>query len=485
MLAPLPSLEDYGVSPVTGFLPEETPLQRLPDPYYAKWESIVTNLQALLLSHRLRPTIDNMPILSTAKLKSEPEWRRAYVLLAFMLHAYIWGGDSPAEIIPQSISIPLLKISAHHELPPVATYSSLCLWNYKPIFPEEPADNIENITSLFTFTGSLDEQWFYLVSIAMESHGASTIPLMLNAIAAARQNNTQLVIECLRTFAQRIDEISDILQRMYENCDPHVFYHRIRPFLAGSRNMSDAGLPDGIIYDDGTASQTRHYYSGGSNAQSSLIQFFDIVLNVEHRPTGEKRHENPDREEPSSSPPGLDEGSSQAPPSKRHNFIMEMRSYMPGPHRRFLEHVASVANIRDYVLKHSADSALCAAYDSCLAVLRAMRDKHIQMVSRYIIIKAREARVHHDRSASSPRAAPGGSGKARAVNLARPVAATGGGEVVAPASGSGGGSKSLRGTGGTPLIPFLKQARDETGEPAVGLLVKELAKHGPARATRR
>ncbi|PGH09475.1 indoleamine 2,3-dioxygenase [Blastomyces parvus] len=480
MLAPLPSLEDYGLSPVTGFLPEEAPLQRLPDPYYAKWESIVSSLQALLLSHRLRPTIDNMPILSTANLNSEPEWRRAYVLLAFMLHAYVWGGDSPAEIIPKSISIPFLEISAHHELPPVATYSGLCLWNYKPIFPGEPADNIENITSLHTFTGSLDEQWFYLVSIAMESHGASTIPLMLNAIAAARQNNTQRVIECLRTFAQCIDEISDLLQRMYENCDPHVFYHRIRPFLAGSRNMSDAGLPDGIIYDDGTGSQTRHYYSGGSNAQSSLIQFFDIVLNIEHLPTGEKRTEKPDL---GSSPSSDDQGSSHAR-AKRHNFIMEMRSYMPGPHRRFLEHVASVANIRDYVLKHSSDSALCAAYDSCLAVLRAMRDKHIQMVSRYIIIKAREARMHQTRSAS-PRAAPGGHGKSRAVNLASPVTAAGDDEVVAPASASGSsGGKNLRGTGGTPLIPFLKQARDETGEPAVGLLVKELAMRGPPRAVR-
>lgn len=293
---------------------------------------------------------------------------------------------------------------------------------------------------------------------------------MLNAIAAARQNNTKVVIECLRTFAQRIDEISDILQRMYENCDPHVFYHRIRPFLAGSRNMSDAGLPDGIIYDDGTGSKTRHYYGGGSNAQSSLIQFFDIVLNIEHRPTGEKRSEKP---EISSS---LDEGSSQLP-DKRHNFIMEMRSYMPGPHRRFLEHVASVANLRDYVLEHSSDSALCAAYDSCLAMLRAMRDKHIQMVSRYIIIKAREARIHQGRSAS-PRAAPGASGKARAVNLAHPVAGNGS-AVVKPASGSS--SKSLRGTGGTALIPFLKQARDETGEPAVGLLVKELANNGPAK----
>lgn len=29
------------------------------------------------------------------------------------------------------------------------------------------------------------------------------------------------------------------------------------------------------------------------------------------------------------------------------------------------------------------------------------------------------------------------------------------------------GKKNLKGTGGTALIPFLKQARDETGEPAI------------------
>lgn len=98
MLPPIPVLADYGISPEHGFLPPTTPLQALPNPYYAKWESIVSNLQALLLSRRLRSTIDSLPVLSTSYLRTDAEWRRAYVVLIFMLHGYIWGGDIPAEV---------------------------------------------------------------------------------------------------------------------------------------------------------------------------------------------------------------------------------------------------------------------------------------------------------------------------------------------------------------------------------------------------
>jgi indoleamine 2,3-dioxygenase len=98
MLPPLPILSDYGISADYGFLPSDLPLERLPDPYYHKWEAIVANLQALILSKRLRGVVDRLNVLSTAGLEHEAEWRRAYMLLAFMAHAYIWGGDTPSEV---------------------------------------------------------------------------------------------------------------------------------------------------------------------------------------------------------------------------------------------------------------------------------------------------------------------------------------------------------------------------------------------------
>jgi indoleamine 2,3-dioxygenase len=98
MLPPIPILSDYGINPEYGFLPSELPLERLPDPYYNKWEAIVGNLQGLILSKRLRGVIDRLPVFSTIGLEHDAEWRRAYMMLSFMAHGYIWGGDKPSEV---------------------------------------------------------------------------------------------------------------------------------------------------------------------------------------------------------------------------------------------------------------------------------------------------------------------------------------------------------------------------------------------------
>ena len=98
MIPPIPLLEDYEISPHYGFLPMELPLEVLPDPYYNRWEAVIRNLQPLLLSRRLRGVIDRLPVLSTSRLQHSAEWRRAYHVLAFITHAYIWGGDKPEEV---------------------------------------------------------------------------------------------------------------------------------------------------------------------------------------------------------------------------------------------------------------------------------------------------------------------------------------------------------------------------------------------------
>jgi len=427
MHPPLPILSDYDVSPTNGFLPTLPPCSRLSDAYYAPWESLVASLQPLILTSRLRSVVDRLPLLTTAHLVDEPEWRRAYSILGFVVHAYVWGGETPADVIPPPLAIPFLETCAHLDLPPVATYAGLVLWNWKPLFSDEPIDSLENLATLHTLTGSLDESWFFLVSAAIEARGAPLLPLMLNAIRAARAGDIPAVTQALRLFAERIDDLSQMLARMVEHCDPHIFYHRIRPMLAGSKNMAEAGLPHGLLFDTGSPTDTYVQYSGGSNAQSSIIQFFDIVLGVQHAP----------------SQPG-------AP-----NFIRDMRAYMPGRHAAFLEYMESITNIRAVVLAHADNAPLRTAYDASLAMLRAFRDSHIQLVSRYIIVPSR-----------APSTSPNRAGPSKRLNLAHPSASPG---------------RKLRGTGGTALIPFLKQARDETGEPAIEDWARRLLSNGPGR----
>lgn len=97
MLPPLPRLRDYDVSPQNGFLPDEIPLDVLPE-YYRPWEVVARNFQNLLLAKRLRRVIDALPVLGTEFLRDEAEWRRAYSVLGFMAHGYIWGGERPADV---------------------------------------------------------------------------------------------------------------------------------------------------------------------------------------------------------------------------------------------------------------------------------------------------------------------------------------------------------------------------------------------------
>ncbi|EME50077.1 hypothetical protein DOTSEDRAFT_68814 [Dothistroma septosporum NZE10] len=442
----MPKPEDYGLSSKNGFLATEAPLERLPNDYYEPWENVMKNLQGLVLSKRLREVVDRMPILCTEHLIDQAQWQRAYSILAFITHAYVWGGDKPAARIPPPVTIPFMVACKRLELPPVATYAGLVLWNWKPIFDEERSDTLANLDMIHTFTGSLDEKWFYLISVAIEARAGPIIPLMLQAIEAAEKGDRAVVTECLKVFAERLDEFGAMLGRMYDQCDPYVFYHRIRPFLAGSKNMADAGLPNGVIFDNGGPINKQQYvqFSGGSNAQSSILQFFDIVLGVEHRPTGDKKVP-------------ITEQVGKKPEKPSANFIHEMRQYMPGPHAQFLRKVERIANIKTFVEEHSYDGALSLAFDACLAMLSAFRDRHIQIVSRYIIIqsaatkKSEKDKPHEEKS--------------KKVNLAHRTKS---------ASKDGEAKKDLKGTGGTSLIPFLRQARDETGEPAVDAWTRRL-----------
>ncbi|EOD50319.1 putative indoleamine -dioxygenase pyrrole protein [Neofusicoccum parvum UCRNP2] len=407
------NLSQYEVSHENAFLPDQLPLQRLSDPYYVEWESVIEALPDLLRSGELIPAINELPVLQTSRLTSEEEWRRAYMILAFFTHAYIWGGEKPSEILPPCVTVPFLEVSDHLGLPPTATYAALNLWNYKTVDPTIPLSVPENLRVLHSFTGTDDEAWFYLISVAIESRGAHTIPLMVQCMDAARRGDHWKVVQGLDALRVCINELGVILERMYERLDPQVFYFHIRPFLAGSKGMATAGLPRGVFYDEGDGKGEWRQYSGGSNAQSSLIQFFDIILGVQHYSGGELI---------------------------KNSFIEEMRFYMPGSHRRFLQYLGRAANIREYALNPSTENTVLEAYNAAVAALAAFRDKHIQIVTRYIIMPSRM--------------------KAQQTNTVNIASAS------SIKDGEDKADKKLYGTGGTALIPFLKQTRDETKKAA-------------------
>ena len=416
------------------FLPQERPSKHLKDPYYEPWELVAQHLPELIREDRIRPAIDALPVLSTERLRSEADWRRAYVILGFLTHAYVWGGDQPSEvsharifiveaclltflkILPAQITVPFLTISSHLELPPVLTYAACVLWNFTS--PNDDFSQIEDLETLITFTGTESESWFYLISVAMEAKASRIIQTMMEALSSVKSRDYDAVADSLIELKHCIQQVAAILDRMYERCDPMTFYHHIRPFLAGSKNMEASGLPRGVFYDEGDGNGAWRQLRGGSNGQSSLIQFFDVILGVEHHGHGSKA--------PS--------------PSGEKSYHEEVRDYMPGPHSRFLTHLARLGSIRELAMTEPTceeQVALRNAYAAATDALAEFRNRHIQIVTRYIILPSKQP----------------WSGNTKKKNLASASSERAAGSTQSP---------ELTGTGGTMLVPFLKQARDET-----------------------
>ncbi|KAL1915628.1 uncharacterized protein VTP21DRAFT_6387 [Calcarisporiella thermophila] len=508
-------LQDFDISPRTGFLPEEPPLQRLPDPYYEPWENVVNELTHLLLAGRLREKVLKLPILDISRLGSEREYQRAFVILSMLGHAYVWGKhELVCEILPASLAIPWVKIADHLNMCPVVCHAAVVLWNWRLIFPEDPI-NLSNLATLHTYTGSTDESWFYLVTTAIEATGAPALQAIVDAIDAANGEHTEKVINCLQEIREALVRMTETILRMYERCDPYFFYWKLRPYLAGWENMAEAGLPYGLIYEgitwkphengkedggennpngkqeeDEEAFLKRYRrYAGGSAAQSALIHALDIALGVEHYPTGERPNYPNKSPAPNDRYNALND-STESKVTHGNNFIERMRQYMPGPHRRFLERLRQVSNIRAFV-ERSDCSKLRAAYNECLQQLRVFRDKHVQMVTLYIVIQSRRGpsishggfAIAHGTEAAKQNVAPplptsdgleadeqGKQSKSASQhNFLYPqtVLSTSPPSTQQPPSLARRLSASasiIRGTGGTNVIPFLQQARDETSE---------------------
>nr|BAM84044.1 indoleamine 2,3-dioxygenase [Tolypocladium album] len=399
-------LESFGITR-NGFLPEGNPLEMLPDSYYEPWEAIAQNLPDFI-QHGIREAVTRLPLLSTERLCSDEEWRRAYVVLAYLSHAYIWAGEKPEEILPPQISVPFLRVSKHLELPPVLTYAAADLWNFSCVGVD--FTKLESLRTLCSFTGTETESWFVLISVAIEATAGGIITQILNALHHTHRKpmNYRVVTDAVEDLGHCIHSISELLDRMYERCDPMVFYHQVRPFLAGGKNMEAAGLPRGIFFDEGCGVGKWRQLRGGSNGQSSLIQLLDIAL-------------------------GIDHGTDAELAGARRSFHDEVRDYMPGPHRRFLSYANSLGSLRDIALLPCMtveQHRLRCAYSVATKELGILRNKHLQIVAKYIILPSK-------RLWTEPR-----KGLASASVFSE--------------------NNELTGTGGTSLLPFLKMARDKT-----------------------
>ncbi len=263
----------------------------------------------------------------------------------------------------------------------------------------------------------------------------------------------------LSELATQIDVIGDIIVDVKNGCRPDVFYHVIRPWFRGG----DADGPESLGWlfegvseadqervrssgaEHGHASTSAsegptgptmgRKFSGPSAGQSTLIHSLDVFLMVDHKKSSETAEET---------------------------FMSRMQAYMPHPHRSFLTHLMDAPHpIRSLVLQNKeTNPELAKAYDEALASLKKLRDKHMRIVTMYIIQQAR-------REASDEMVAMGAPAPSQVNGEIKKELAQGSlSDLIEEQEKQ---AEELRGTGGTALIKFLKMCRDNTTATMIGV----------------
>uniref|UniRef100_A0A674I5V6 Indoleamine 2,3-dioxygenase 1 n=1 Tax=Terrapene triunguis TaxID=2587831 RepID=A0A674I5V6_9SAUR len=343
----------------------------LPD-YYAPWMNVAANLPHLIEGHQLRR---EMPLLSTQYLRGHRQLRLARLALGFITMGYVWQGGGRQTILPRALAVPYCTISELLDLPPILVYADCVLANWKKRDPcgNKPFNSAGNLDILFSFPGGDSNKGFFLVSLLVEAAAAAGIKVPSpNEIARGQA----LRVKCV---------------------NPGVFFRSLRIYLSGWKD--NFLMPEGLVYE-GVWDSPKQFF-GGSAAQSSTLQCFDVLLGIQH----------------------------SAAQGFSAEYLGCMRDYMPAAHRAFIQTLASGPSLRQFVLA-TGDAGLHAAFNKCVSALADLRSYHIQIATKYITIPAGRCRAEQQQL---------------------------GGCVH-----KGTSVLSERGTGGTGFMRFLKAIRDTT-----------------------
>ncbi|KAL4239444.1 Indoleamine 2 [Mactra antiquata] len=374
------SLENYYVSETYGFLLENC-LEYLPE-YFDEWNNLAKAMPELVSNKELRNAVHKLEVLDHTRLSGHHEYRLAHLQLSIISAGYIWqeGDSGAATILPKCLSVPWCGVSSYLGIQPVISHPSLVLANWKLL------EDQSTMKCLYKLPGEDEAEWFITVTAQVELAFASGLKNLMQMLYHAQCENLQELENCLIKTVETLERMKKAMSTMHERLSPETFYDCLRPFLTGWGGESSP-LPDGIVYE-GISDQPRKM-TGGSAAQSSTVQCIDSVLGI--------KHEKDIRE-----------------------FLLNMRSYMPLPHRQFIETIEQHSQVKQ-VVESSSSTSLKSAYDECLKSVIDFRSYHIQIVSKYIILMANRDTRNKDYEALA-----------------------------------------TKGTGGSSLLPFLKSLRTTT-----------------------
>ena len=313
---------------------------------------IADHLPKLLLTGQVQKTIKDLNVnaLSVNSIIKDGDIREvklAMAHLSFISHAYIWGGKNPEKILPEAIAKPWVKLANKLERPPILSYGSYCLDNWYRVDSKEDI-SLQNVGLITNFLGGVDEDWFVTIHVCIENAASKAVNAATKLSYLNEDNSINDYLANLKDIVASLKEVNNIFSRMPEKCDPYIYYHRVRPFIFGTKDNPD--LKKGLIYE-GQFNNKPQFFRGETGAQSSIMPFLDGALGIYHT----KDH-------------------------LRH-YLNEMRDYMPPEHRKMIEDVESRSNAKTYIQQ---SKRLVNEYNKCLEEIRKFRALHLEFAATYI-----------------------------------------------------------------------------------------------------
>ena len=326
-----------------GFLPNK--ISTLLSNEFDDVEHIAKNLPKILANNQIEDEVLNLETEKDISNLSIDELERAMLLYSYIGHGYIWGGTSIEKVIPKNISKTWYKISQKLDRPPILSYASYALNNWKLQDVNKPFD-LENIRILQNFLGGMDEDWFIMIHIAIEQEAKE----ILNNLKTyyLDKNEDQSYLE---NALVSIKKINQIMNRMPEKCDPFIYYNRVRPYIFGWKN--NPATPNGVIYEGVEEyGGNPQLFRGETGAQSSIVPALDALLGVTHS-------NDPLKE-----------------------YLDEMRLYMPKEHRNLLNDLDQWSeNNRSKSIREDSSVLLS---DEIIKEVHTFRNKHLEYARIYI-----------------------------------------------------------------------------------------------------
>ena len=327
----------------TGFLPNK--ISTLLSNEFDDIEYLANNLPKILANNQIESEVLNLETEKDISNLSIDELERAMLLYSYIGHGFIWGGTSIEKVIPKNISKTWYKISQKLDRPPILSYASYALNNWKLQDVNKPFD-LENIRILQNFLGGMDEDWFIMIHIAIEQEAKEILNNL--KIYYLDKNEDQSYLE---NALISIKKINQIMNRMPEKCDPYIYYNRVRPYIFGWKN--NPATPNGVIYEDVQEyGGTPQLFRGETGAQSSIVPALDALLGITHS-------NDPLKE-----------------------YLDEMRLYMPKEHRNLLNDLDewSENNRGNFTRQDN----LVQLSEEIIREVHAFRDKHLEYARIYI-----------------------------------------------------------------------------------------------------